>query len=83
MDLKMVDFQLVRYGHPLNDLLYFFYTSTLPELREKHLIGLFRHYFDILCSKLDLLEVEINFTWQEFLAEYKKRSIGWGLMGGM
>ena len=80
---KMVDFQIVRLGHPLDDLLYFFYSSTLPELREKHLKGLFRHYFDILCSKLDMLEVEINFTWEEFLAEYKKRSIMFGLMAGM
>ena len=79
----MVDFQIVRFGHPLNDVLYFFYTSTLSELREKHLIGLLRHYFEILCSKLDLLEVKINFTWEEFLAEFKKRSITWGLMGGM
>ena len=81
--VKMVDFQMTRLGHPMEDLLYFFYTSTLHELREQHLLGLLRHYFDILCQKLNILDVQLDFTWEEFLSEYKKRSIMSGLFSGM
>jgi len=79
----MVDFQLVRIGHPLNDLLYFFYSSTLPELREKHMIGLLRLYFDTLKADLDLLCNPLDYSWNEFIRDYKKRSRSWFLMGGM
>jgi aminoglycoside phosphotransferase (APT) family kinase protein len=31
VSLRMLDFQLSRIGHPLGDVAYFLYTSTLPE----------------------------------------------------
>ena len=79
----MVDFQISRVGHPLNDLLYFFYSSTLPELREKHMIDLLRLYFDTLEADLELLNVELGYSFEEFLNDYKKRSQMWFLMGAM
>ena len=81
--LRMVDFQLSRIGHPLNDLLYFLYSSTLPELREKHMIGLLRLYFDTLKADLELLCNPLDYSWNEFIRDYKKRSRSWFLMGGM
>ena len=81
--LRMVDFQLSRIGHPLNDLLYFFYSSTLPELREKHMMTLLRLYLLTLKADLEMLGNPLDYSWNEFIREYKKRSRSWFLMGGM
>lgn len=35
-DLRIIDFQEVRYGSPAFDLFFFLYMSTTPELRDKH-----------------------------------------------
>ena len=82
--LKMIDFQVSRIGHPLSDVLYFFYTSTKPETREKHMLVLLRYYFDTLTTDLRLLGIALDdYTWQDFLADYKKRSLMWMFMGIM
>nr|CAH0105576.1 unnamed protein product [Daphnia galeata] len=82
--LKMIDFQVSRIGHPLSDVLYFFYTSTKPETREKHMLVLLRYYFDTLTTDLRLLGIALDdYTWQDFLADYKKRSLMWMFMGVM
>ncbi|KAI9561522.1 hypothetical protein GHT06_012481 [Daphnia sinensis] len=82
VDFKMIDFQVARIGHPLNDILYFMYSSAAPETREKHMLVLLRYYFDILTTDLRLLGVSIDdYTWQDFLDDYKKRSLMWMLMG--
>jgi len=79
----MVDFQIVRIGHPLNDLLYFLYSSTRPELREEHLMGLLRLYFLTLKADLELLGYPLDYSWNEFEEDYKKRSRAGFLLGGM
>jgi hypothetical protein len=82
--LKMINFQVSRIGHPLSDVLYFFYTSTKPETREKHMLVLLRYYFGTLDANLLLLGVSLDdYTWQDFLADYKKRSLMWMFMGVM
>lgn len=81
--LRMIDFQVARLGHPLTDLLYFFYTSTTTELRNEQLIDLFRIYFDTLKNDLELLGVDLECTFEEFLQEYKKRSSSCCLLAGM
>ena len=81
--LRMVDFQIVRIGHPLNDLLYFLYSSTRPELREEHLMGLLRLYFLTLKADLELLGYPLDYSWNEFEEDYKKRSRAGFLLGGM
>ncbi len=80
--LRMIDFQIVRIGHPLTDLLYFFYTSTLPEMREKHMMGLLRLYFLTLKADLELLDAPLDYSWNEFVRDYKKRSRASFLLGG-
>ncbi|KAI9561521.1 hypothetical protein GHT06_012480 [Daphnia sinensis] len=84
VSLRMLDFQLSRIGHPLSDVLYFMYTSTVPELRERYMLVLLRYYFDTLTTDLRLLGISLdNYTWQDFLEDYKKRSLMWMLMGVM
>ena len=82
VSLKMIDFQLSRIGHPLSDVLYFFYTSTKPEIRQKHMLVLLRYYFDTLTADLRLLGISLDDSnWQDFLTDYKKRSLMWMLLG--
>ncbi|KAI9561520.1 hypothetical protein GHT06_012479 [Daphnia sinensis] len=82
VSLKMVDFQQARIGHPLSDVLYFMYTSTMPELRQRSMLVLLRYYFDTLTTDLRLLGVSFdNYTWQNFLEDYKKRSLMWMFAG--
>ncbi|EFX81550.1 hypothetical protein DAPPUDRAFT_317513 [Daphnia pulex] len=84
VSLKMLDFQTSRIGHPLSDVLYFFYTSTKPETREEDMLVLLRYYFNTLTADLRLLSVSLDdYTWQDFLSDYKKRSLMWMFMGVM
>lgn len=84
VSLRMLDFQLSRLGHPLSDILYFMYSSTVPETRERHMLVLLRYYFDTLTTDLRLLGVSLdNYSWQDFLEDYKKRSLMWMFIGVM
>jgi aminoglycoside phosphotransferase (APT) family kinase protein len=84
ISLKMLDFQQSRIGHPLSDVMYFLYTSTLPETREKYMLILLRYYFDTLTTDLRLLGISLDdYTWQDFLVDYKKRSLMWMFMSVM
>ena len=81
--VKMVDFQIARIGHPVTDLLYYFYTSTLPEVRKEHLTSWLSFYFNTLMMYLKKLEVEIaNYTLDDFMADYKERSIAMAITSG-
>ncbi len=74
--LKLIDFQISRIGHPLNDILYFLYSSAKPETREKHMIDLLQHYFDTLTTSLKAFGTELtNYAWEDFLSDYKERSL--------
>ncbi len=80
--LKMIDFQVVRIGHPLSDVLYFLYISAKPETRNQNMTDLLRHYYNTLTADLRLLGISLNcYTWEDFLADYKKRSLMWMFMG--
>jgi hypothetical protein len=82
VSLKMIDFQVSRIGHPLSDVLYFLYTSTKPETRQKYMPDLLRYYFDTLTTDLRLLGISLDdYSWEDFLADYKKRSLMWMFMG--
>ncbi len=84
LSLRMLDFQMSRIGHPFSDVLYFLYISTMPENREKYMYILLRYYFETLTTDLRLLGVSLyDYTWQDFLADYKERSLMWMFMGVM
>jgi len=75
-ELKMIDFQMSRISHPIVDLLYFLYSSTLPGVRQEHMTTWLTFYFDTLMASLKQLKVDIpQYTLNDFMAEYKKRSI--------
>ncbi len=43
---------------------------------------LLRHYYDTLTADLRLLGISLNYyTWEDFLDDYKKRSLMWMFMG--
>ena len=45
---------------------------------------LLRYYFDTLSTDLRLLGIALDdYTWQDFWADYKKRSLMWMFMGVM
>ena len=76
--VKMVDFQIARLHHPLTDVLYFLYSSTTPEMREKHMQQLLTNYFTTLTSSLQKLGVDLDqegYNIDRFFVELKKRSI--------
>ena len=75
---RMVDFQLSRIGHPLEDILYFLYTSTLPEFREMHMENLLNHYYNMLTCSLERLGINImeeGYTMDKFMQDYRKKSV--------
>jgi hypothetical protein len=48
------------------------------------MLVLLRYYFDTLKTDLRLLGIALDdYTWQDFLADYKKRSLMWMFMGVM
>lgn len=82
--LKMVDFQIARFAHPLSDVLYFIYSSTKPEDRQFYIKDWLRHYFETLTSSLKLLGTETDgYAWNDFLVDVKKKSIPSMLFGSV
>jgi aminoglycoside phosphotransferase (APT) family kinase protein len=78
VSLPMLDFQLSRIGHPLGDVAYFLYTSTLPETRQKYLHDLLCHYFDTLTTDLRLLVISLdNYNMDNIWADFKNSSLKW------
>jgi hypothetical protein len=45
-DMRFIDFQIVRYGPPTADLVYFLYLTTNKEFREKYEADLLRAYVE-------------------------------------
>jgi hypothetical protein len=84
VSLKLIDFQMSRIGHPLTDILYFMNASAKPEVRERHMESLLRHYYDTLTADLRLLGIPLdNCSLQDFLNEYKRRSLMGLFFGGL
>jgi Ecdysteroid kinase-like family len=44
--MRFIDFQIVRYGPPTSDLVYFLYTTSNKEFREKYEADLLRAYVE-------------------------------------
>ena len=84
--LKMLDFQISHIGHPLYDILYFLYSSTVADVRQQHMNTWLAFYFNSLTTALKKLNAGIaDYTFEDFMFDYKKRSImhmfyGFGIM---
>ena len=59
-EMKLVDWQITRLGHPATDVLHFLLSSTSPELRQEHRRSLIDYYFDQLSSALTKLDLDNN-----------------------
>nr|CAD7202536.1 unnamed protein product [Timema douglasi] len=67
---KIVDFQVVVYCSPIQDLIFFLYTSTEMGLVVDHYDDLIRVYYDSLIEFLQLLGCDIGpFSFETFLEE--------------
>ena len=77
-EVKMVDFQIARFGHPVSDLLYLVYTSTLPDDRKENMTSWLNHYFTTLMESLQKLGIKVmDYIIDDFMVDYKKRSMPW------
>ncbi|XP_046679724.1 uncharacterized protein LOC124367114 [Homalodisca vitripennis] len=73
-DVKFIDFQLSRYGSPVLDLLYFFWTSADQEVRECKLQDLCKIYLQTLNSSLKDLGCVERLTLEELNHCFKSAS---------
>lgn len=66
LDVKFVDFQIMRFASPVLDLIYFFWTSASVEVRNHKQNELFAIYLDTLNATLEDLGCEESYTEEEF-----------------
>jgi Ecdysteroid kinase-like family len=79
IEIKMIDFQIVRYAPLSRDLLYFMYMCTSCEFRKKHEADIIKMYvkaFNENCVKLGRSE---RITFEKFYEEYDNARM-YGLM---
>ena len=81
VEMKLVDWQLPRVGHPGTDILNFIVSSTSPEIRKKHRRTLLNHYYDELSSAMEKLGLEL-YSRGKFFKEIHARML-YGMMYGM
>jgi len=75
--VMFIDFQLVTKVCPAIDVAYFLSSSTIGEVRRKHLEHLLTLYHTTLMSTLDTLQSNISYTYEQFREDYKN-SLMWG-----
>jgi len=71
----LLDFQVARLGSPNLDVGYFLFTSVKPEVRRKEWKTLLRFYFDNLKKSVDNLGKTFNYTFEEFVKDYRIKSM--------
>ncbi|XP_070495614.1 uncharacterized protein [Chironomus tepperi] len=54
-DLRILDFQIIRYASPVCDLMYYIFCCTTKSLRDKHYQEFLNVYYDELCSFISRL----------------------------
>lgn len=78
VDVRFIDFQIVRYGSPVLDIIYFIWTSSDEDVRENHLEDLCEIYRSTLNAMLEELGCEERMTKKE-LFEDMKRAVDWAV----
>ena len=81
VQMRLVDWQIVRLGHCVTDCLHFLFTSTSPELRAERFNQLMDNYFSTLSGALHKLGVDLDqegYTNEEFRQDIRKR-LRWAL----
>jgi hypothetical protein len=81
VEMRLVDWQITRLGHPVGDCLHFFFSSTSPEMRADHFTQLMEDYFNQLQDNLGKLGIHLEqevYTQKEFRLDLIKR-LRWAL----
>lgn len=75
VDCCLVDFQILRFLPPTQDVLLFLYINTLHPFREKHLQDLLDHYYHQLSNELNLygLSSGVVYPKHEYVQSCKDR----------
>ncbi|XP_063363608.1 uncharacterized protein LOC134652366 [Cydia amplana] len=83
-EVKVVDYQMLYYGCPVMDFMYFIFPCTDQDFRRKHLDDLKNLYYKSLGKFLKYfnMDVESVYPRREFETEYKKR-LDTGLIYGL
>lgn len=70
----LIDFQIARCASPVLDLLYFLFTSTTKELRDKHLDEVLSIYHTALSATVNALDSDAQrlFSYAEFRRQFTK-----------
>ncbi|KDR22624.1 uncharacterized protein LOC110826733 isoform X1 [Zootermopsis nevadensis] len=74
-DVKLIDFQLVRFSSPAADLQYFLCTSTNDDIRFAGRDHLLREYHAELTDTLKVLGLESGFTFQQLKDEFEQMEV--------
>ena len=73
VEMKLVDWQITRLGHPVKDMIHFLFNSTSPETRKEHRAQLIDHYYDTLSSCLIKLGIEPPMSRDQFYEDIRSR----------
>lgn len=68
-DVRLVDFQLIRYMPPAHDIMFFLHLTTTRSMRKQYLDSLLSIYYEALKNELDYCALDIKeiLPWTEFL----------------
>ncbi|XP_049762398.1 uncharacterized protein LOC126088310 [Schistocerca cancellata] len=77
-EVRLIDFQLVRYVPPAYEIGFFLHLSTSRELRSAHLEDLLREYHSALTSRLVAGGVDAarELPWSELVSSYRQLRLG-------
>ncbi|KAJ2951415.1 hypothetical protein O0L34_g13559 [Tuta absoluta] len=80
-DLYIVDYQLISFGCPVNDFLFFIFTGTDQQFRRQHLDQLRHFYYQSFSEFLKKfnLDAEEMYSMKEFENDYKEK-LDYGLI---
>lgn len=70
--VKLVDFQVIDYGSPIKDLMFFLFSSVQNSVLKYHFDKLILHYYNEFAKTLQQLKVDMkDFTYEHFQEELK------------
>lgn len=70
LDLLIIDYQLVSFGNPCYDLVYFLYLNTDAEFRDAHLAEVLRLYYDRFSQYFDGSSELKEYTFERFVQDF-------------
>ncbi|XP_045536320.1 uncharacterized protein LOC106709140 [Papilio machaon] len=84
IEVIVLDYQLIYYGCPINDLLFFIFSATDRQFRKKYMDHLKSLYYESLKKFLEHFKIDVEnvFSRQQFEQTFKDR-LEYGLMTGI